>query len=168
MLVRFKDGVLMQSNILPLISIASLLAYVPILCYLDWKHRDIGTHNLWLPLLAVNIPILAACYWLGTYPIEMLLITALMAVAWLLLLHKRGADAVWIACITMFVVVSPISGYLFALPFLMYLIGYTAVTFWAIYLDNRLHRGIRSFSTENGIPFLIPISCAFITALVMG
>ena len=158
----------MSNNILPWISIISLLAYIPVICYLDWKHRDIGTHKIWLPLLAVNIPIVAAGYWYGFYPAILLPITAMMATAWILLLHKRGGDAVWLACISMIAVINPLSETLFTLPFLFYLIGYTAVTFWAIRLDNWVsyHKG--SFEMSNGIPFLIPISCAFVTALVMG
>lgn len=158
----------MQSNLLPWISIISLLVYIPVLCYLDWKHRDIGTHKIWLPLLAVNIPIVSAGYLTGFYPLTMLMLTATFSLAWILLLHKRGADAVWLSCITMIAVVNPLSNSLFIPAFLIYFVGYTAVTFWAVRLDNWVSWHKNSFEMENGIPFLIPISAAFVTALVMG
>ena len=158
----------MQNNsILPWISILSLLCYVPVLCYLDWKYRDIGTHKLWLPLLAINIPVTSACYLTGIYPAIMLALTCVMGFAWFLLLHHRGADCVWLICITMFAVINPKHGANFLQLFMLYLIIFTAATFWGVWLDNRLEKHINSFSMENGIPFLIPISLAFVAAVVM-
>jgi len=149
------------------------LIYAPILCYLDWKYRDIGTHKLWLPLLAVNVPVVAACYLTGVYPTLLLPITLAAGVVWILcvftpILHKKGADALWLAFISIFAVINPISHSVLLMPFLMYLVGFTAVTYWAIVLDNHMNRHIWSFKMNNGVPFLIPISCAFVTALVVG
>jgi hypothetical protein len=133
------------TSLLPWFAIISLLIYVPVLCYLDWKHRDIGTHKL---------------------PI-MLALTIAFSLTWFLLLKHRGADCVWLICITMFAIVNPRTGMNFIQPFLMYLIIFTAATFWGIWLDNRFKKHVNSFSMENGIPFLIPISLAFVAAVVM-
>ena len=76
--------------ILPWISIVSLLAYIPVLCYLDWNYRDIGTHKIWLPLLAVNIPVVAAGYLTGYYPAVFLLLDLIVAMAWVLLVKTSG------------------------------------------------------------------------------
>ena len=145
----------------------SLLAYVPVLCYLDYKHRDIGTHKLWLPLLAINIPVVSAGYLTGLYPPIFLALTISFSLAWFALLHHRGADCVWLICITMFAVINPRTGMNFIQGFLMYLIIFTAATFWGIRLDNRFRRHVNNFGMENGIPFLIPISLAFVAAVVM-
>ena len=150
-----------------MISIVSLLIYVPILCYLDYKHRNIGTHKLWLPLLAVNIPVLAAGYLTGLYPPIMLLLTVAFSLIWFFMFYRRGADCVWLICITMFAVINPKTGMNFIQGFLMYLIIFTAATFWGIWLDNRFQKHINSFSMENGIPFLIPISAAFVAAVII-
>ena len=156
----------MQNNMLPWFSIISLLIYVPFLCYLDWKHRDIGTHKLWAPLLAWNIPIVSAGYLTGLYSPLMLILTLAFSLTWFLLLKHRGADCVWLICITMFAVINPRTGMNFIQPFLLYLIIFTAATFWGIWLDNRFHH-IKGVYMTNGIPFLIPISLAFIAAVVM-
>jgi hypothetical protein len=163
----------MSNNILPWISIISLLIYAPVLCYLDYKHRDIGTHKLWLPLLAINIPVVSAGYLTGLYNPIMLPITLAFSLTWFALLHHRGADCVWLICITMFAVINPMKsgigtiGGNFIQGFMMYLIIFTAATFWGIWLDNRIRRHVTGFSMENGIPFLIPISAAFVAAVVM-
>lgn len=157
----------MVASLLPWISIISLLAYVPILCYLDYKHRDIGTHKIWLPLLAINIPVVSAGYLIGVYSPIMLALTVAFSITWFLLLKHRGADCVWLICITIFAVINPRTGMNFIQGFLMYLIIFTAATFWGIRLDNRFRRNIESFNMENGIPFLIPISLAFVAAVVM-
>ena len=156
----------MQNSLLPWISVISILIYVPFVCYLDWKHRDIGTHKLWLPLLAINIPVVSAGYLTGLYSPTMLLLTLAFSIAWFLLLKHRGADCVWLICITMFAVINPRTGMNFIQPFVMYLIIFTAATFWGIWIDNRFHH-IKGLYVENGIPFLIPISLAFIAAVVM-
>ena len=157
----------MITSMLPWITIISLIVYVPVLCYLDWKHRDIGTHKLWLPLLAINIPVVSAGYLTGLYPPIMLALTLSFSLAWFALLRHRGADCVWLICITMFVVINPRTGTNFIQPFLIYLIIFTANTFWGIWLNNHFQKHIHSFSMENGIPFLIPLSLAFIAAVVM-
>jgi hypothetical protein len=152
---------------LPWISIASLFCYVPVLCYLDWKYRDIGTHKLWLPLLAINIPVIAAGYLTGYYPPILLILTTVLSFAWFLLFHTKGADCVWLICITMFAVVHPVSGIAFIYPFLMYLVVFTAASIWWVVLDNRIRKGAWKFEIANGVPYLIPISLAFITAVFL-
>ena len=154
---------------LPWFSIISLILYIPIICYLDWKHRDIGTHKLWLPLLAWNIPVVSAGYLTGLYSPVMLALTLAFSIAWFLLFTSKylpGADCVWLICITMFAVINPRTGMNFIQPFVMYLIIFTAATFWGVWIDNRFHH-VKGVWVKNGIPFLIPISLAFIAAVVM-
>lgn len=158
---------MIYTSMLPWFSVASILLYIPIVCYLDWKYRDIGTHKIWLPLVAWNIPVVVAGYLTGLYSPVMFGLTVMFSLAWFMMLRHRGADCVWLICITMFAVINPIHGGNFIQPFLIYLIVFTAATFWGIWLDNRMRKHINSFEMENGIPFLIPISTAFIMAVVM-
>lgn len=156
-----------ETTMLPWITIASILIYIPVLCWLDWKYRDIKTHKLWLPLIAVNIPVVTAGYITGLYDPVLLFITTIFSLAWFGLLYRRGADCVFLICITMFAVINPVSGTNFIQGFLLYLVIFTAATYWGILLDNRLRKHIWSFDMTNGIPYLIPISCAFIAAVIM-
>lgn len=156
--------------LLPWIPIITLLIYCPLVCWLDWKHRDIGTHKIWLPLLAINIPVLIAGYATKIYPLGLIPVTVLISLFWLVLFTrwKRGADAWWLVWITMFAVINPLYNYIFVESFLVYLIIFTAAAYWAIWLDNRLVKHINGFEMENGIPFLIPISCAFVATVVIA
>ena len=155
---------------LPWFSIISLILYIPIICYLDWKHRDIGTHKLWLPLLAINIPVTAAGYLTGLYSPIMLILTLAFSITWFLLLKHRGTDCVWLICITMFVVVNPRTGMNFIQPFLMYLIIFTLGAMWYSTLDQIIiqrKRVCADILFNLYIPNLLVISLAFIAALVM-
>lgn len=156
-------------SLIPWIPIISLLVYCPVVCWLDWKYRDIGTHKIWLPLLAINIPALIAGYATNIYPWGLIPVTILISLFWLAVFTrwKRGADAWWLVWITMFAVINPLYNYIFVESFLVYLIIFTAAAYWAVWLDNRLVKHINGFEMENGIPFLIPISCAFIAAVVI-
>jgi hypothetical protein len=155
------------TSMLPWISLVSFLIYIPVICYLDLKYRDIGTHKLWLPLIAVNIPVLSAAYLTGAYPPVFLFLSVMISFAWFLMFHHRGADCMWLIMISMFAVIDPRSGTYILQPFLMYLFIFTAGTFWYVWLDNRVRKGVGSFEMENGIPFLIPISLALIAAVVV-
>ena len=155
--------------LIPWIPAITLLIYTPLVCYLDVKHRDIGTHKIWLPLLAINIPVLIAGYATGIYPINILPATIGIAMVWLGIFSylKRGADAWWLVWISLFSVVHPITGFTMTQPFLIFMFVATAATFWYVWLDNRLIRKTTGFAMENGIPFMVPISLAYIAALVI-
>jgi len=158
----------MYTDMLPWIAIMSLTAYIPFLCYMDWKHRDIGTHKIWLPLLALNLPVWVAGYITGLYPLALLGATVVFSIVWFMLMYRRGADCVWLICITMFAVINPVTHTNLIQPFVVYLIIFTAATFWGIWLDNRIRYRINSFSMDHGIPYLIVISLAFLAAVVVG
>ena len=161
---------------LPLITVLSFLAYCPVLCYLDWMYRDIKTHRLWVPLILVNVPILLTGYATGEYPLKLAAISAVSIALWFLLiwasltwLGKRpNADFVWLSLISIFIVVNPFTRQPFMLMFSFFLVGMTAATYWAIFVDNLIRKHILSLKMEYGIPYLIPISCALVLALVVS
>jgi len=162
--------------ILSLITALSFLVYCPVLCYLDWKYRDIKTHYLWVPLLVLNIPLLVFGYATGIYPWVLALVSVFGIALWtglflgfLIWLDKRpSADFVWLCLISIFMVLNPFTGAPFMQMFTFYLVGMTAATYWAIFLDNLILNHVLSLKMENGIPYLIPISCALILALVVS
>lgn len=155
---------------LPWIPIISLLVYAPVVSYLDWKYRDIGTHKIWLPLIALNLPVLIAGYATGLYPAILLPVTLLFSIMWLALFtyYQRGADGWWLVWITLFAVINPVYNIIFIQTFVVYLIVFTASAFWWVLLDNRLMKKVWSFEIGRGIPFIIPISVAFIVAVVVA
>ena len=157
--------------VLPLITALSFLAYCPIICYLDWKYRDISDPRLWLPLIAFNIPIIIAGYAIGTYPSILAAISLIAVILWILLVlldKLEGADFQWLSLISVFIPLNPFTGQPFMLMFSFFLVGMTAVTYFGIFMDNLMQKHILSLEMKRGIPFLIPISCALILALVVS
>ena len=164
-------------DLLHWVPVITFLLYAPYLSYLDYRYRDIGTHKIWLPLLLVNIPVLITGILIGTYEWNLIAIAIMGAIGWAIgysLLAVRthyipGADFVYLALISLFIIVNPITDLPFWFMFSFYLVAWTAMFFGWIYLDNRIRNGIRgraAFQMERGIPFLIPISLALITAVV--
>jgi len=153
------------------ITTLSFMIYTPILCYLDWKYRDIKSHKIWIPLAAINLPIWYYGFMFGAYPEILLWISIISIVVWGALMSKGiipGGDAWFLFWISLFMVLNPISGQPFMITFLFYLVGFTAASYFYVFLDNLLIKREASFNMERGLPFLIPISCALITAVVMG
>lgn len=162
---------MLLSNFFAWVTVISFLMYLPMICYLDWKYRDIKTHKIWLPLLAVNLPFVIGGYLLGTYPAVLLIPAIAGVIAWFLLERigiLPGGDFVFLSLISLFVAINPISGNPFVLGFTIYLVVFTAASLWYILIDNLVNRHKFSLQIERGLPFLIPISCAFIFAVVMG
>ena len=158
--------------VLSLITALSFLAYCPIICYLDWKYRDIISHKLWLPLIAFNIPILLAGYATGTYSVNLALISFIAVILWFMLVFMdklEGADFVWLSLISIYIPLNPFTGQPFMLMFSFFLVGMTAATYFGIFMDNLMQKHILSLEMKRGIPFLIPISCALVVlALVVS
>lgn len=161
-------------NPLPWITALTFLAYIPILCYLDWKHRDIQTHAIWIPLIFINSPFLWIGYLSGIYPIYLIIPSAIGIIAWGILTAVGilpGGDFWFLSMVSIFMVINPKSGQPFIEAFSLYLMIFTAAAFWYIILDNLIinKKPLKEcLHIEKGLPFMIPISCAVIMALVMG
>ena len=158
-------------NILLWIVTISFLIYCPVLSWLDWKYRDIKTHLIWLPLIAVNLPILFAGYYFGLYQIPFLILSIIGIAAWLVLLLLKilpGADFMFLSLVSLFMVLNPVSGLPFMQMFSFYVVGMTAATIFGIVLDKRLQHEKVSLYMILDFPYLITFSGAFILAVVMG
>ena len=164
------------SNPLLWIVTISFIIYCPILSWLDWKHRDIGTHYLWLPLIAVNLPILCTGYYSRLYPPVFALISLIAVALWFGITISEivpggklpGADFVWLSLISIFMVLNPMSGRPFMLMFSFYLVGMTLAAIFGVILDKRLQHEKISWHTVLDFPYMIPICCALVLAVVMG
>ena len=169
----------MSSNLFPWLTVLTFFLYAPYLSYLDYRYRDIGTHKIWLPLILLNIPVWVAGILTGIYYWNLIAIAIAGAFVWaagywLVAIRTHyipGADFVYLALISLFIIINPVNGLPFWLMFSFYLAAWTLMFFGWIYLDNRIRKGIEgraAFQMERGIPFLIPISLALITTVVTG
>jgi hypothetical protein len=164
-------------SILLQIPTISLLLYVPVVCYSDLKWREIP-HLWWLPLWAVNVPVMVWLYSIGLYPIYALPISLIMAaIFWAM--HRfdyiQGADTLWLWAISLFFVLNPV-------PFLhgpeqfifyLYLMAMMILTAPVLFFMN-LARGFRGSLKEMmgewplGVPLALPISAALLLTVVLG
>jgi len=164
-------------NILLQIPIISLLLYVPVVCYADLKWREIP-HLWWLPLWAVNVPVMVWFYLVGFYPIYALPISLIMAgIFWTM--HQfdylQGADTLWLWAISLFFVLNPVP--ILHGPeqfiFYLYLMAMMILTAPVLFFLNAL-QGIRGnlyimmSNWPRGVPLVLPISAAFLLTVVLG
>ena len=161
------------------IPILVVLCYTPILCYLDIKYRDIHSHAIWLPALITNIPVFFLLFHTGVYQWWTVLLSIIGVVFWFLSMRMgiiNGADFVFLSLIFLFAVINPISGNLMFLPVMIFLIVWTAASIWYIFLKNKRDATInktpvsvlKALTIKGGLPMMIPISLAFISAVVFG
>ena len=165
------------NDLLPWITTLTFIAYCPVLCYLDWRYRDILSHTIWIPLLITNIPIVLTGYATGVYPVSLAYVSFIGAILWMVLgtvtsiILKRpnlNADFFYLGLISLFMILNPITGQPFMLGFSFYLVGMTAASYWYVFADNLIRKHEISFHMDTGLPYLIPISCALVLALVVG
>jgi hypothetical protein len=158
------------SNMLLLFPVISFLVYCPVLCYLDWKYRDIKTHDIWMPLVATNLPVLFAAYILGLYSPVFVALSFVAVVLWFIVMRAGilpGGDFMWLSLISVFVVLNPFTKQPFMLMFSFYLIGMTIAAYWGVLVDNLIQKHTISLKMEQGLPYLIPISAAFVAAVFL-
>lgn len=168
---------MIDDHIAILVPVISFLIYIPILCYLDIRSREVD-HWIWLPLVIPNSIIAAYMYLIGSYPWYSLLIS-LIVIGIFFYCQKNhlieGADYIFLCCITMFFVVNPFpyAHGLMQIPFYIYLIVSMMVTALGVLAYNYLagnRWGLVDMMSRypRGIPFMLPISAAFIVTLLWG
>jgi hypothetical protein len=157
--------------------VISLLLYVPFVCYADLKWRQF-LHSWWIPLWAVNVPIIFYFYRLGFYPIYTLPVSLIMAgIFWAM--HQldfiQGADLIFLWSISLFFVAAPLPvphGGIQPL-FCLYLAAAMIFTAPVVLLLN-LRRGTQGSLLAmmtwlpGGVPMALPISAALIMTVVLG
>jgi hypothetical protein len=151
---------------------AILLLYVPLVCYLDGKHREVR-HEWWIPLVTVNAPLSAFLIIIGVYQWYMLVISAVAIVLAFAAMKRewiQGADFMFIMFIVLFLQYNPVSGHwLMALPFFIFLTAALIITAWFILLRNILNNYHTSpLHYPRGIPLMLPISAALILTILLA
>jgi hypothetical protein len=153
------------------VPIISLLIYVPIVCYLDWKVREVEP-IMWLGLVIVNLPITILFYLGGLY-LWWMFVISLIAItiyyAAMLMHYIEGADFMYIMFILLFFIYNPISGHwLMALPFSIFFAACTGIAgIWVLTYNLVKGNGV-SFEFDRGFPMMIPISAALVLTVMLA
>jgi len=149
----------------------SLLAYIPLVCYLDLKRRTVE-HYLWLPLWIVNVPVALYLYHEGLYTVAAIPLSLIIG-AFLYLAMRRGmfngADLLYLWAISAFFIINP-----FPVPhgiafvgFYIYLVAAMLLTIPVVMVLN-VRAGRKGFQYPGGIPMMLPISAALLMTVAFG
>lgn len=154
----------------------TFLCYIPVLWYLDIRHREID-HRIWVWLFLIGTPITAWMYITGLYPINSLVLSIVMVAIFYFAYLKdylQGADFMYLFFISVFWVINPIPvpHGLMQILFYIYLMATLILTASVVLIYN-YWKGYRWGLIEmmstwpGGVPFVIPISIAFLASLVI-
>ena len=153
------------------VPVITLLAYTPLVCYLDWKYREV-THDWWLGLVTSNVPVWLLLIALGAYEWWAIVISLVATAIWFILMRMHfieGADFMYLMWISLFFIYNPVSGHwLMALSMMIFFMAWLGVFGLFLVMYNITHgRGI-SFEMEGHVPMMLPISLALITTVVLA
>jgi hypothetical protein len=146
-----------------------LLLYIVPACYNDIKKREMPV-GFWTVLYSVCIPITILLYVNGTYPIEMLGLSAIAIIVYLALLMRglyQGADFWFLTWIALFLVQSPLKGnILIPISFGILLVA-SVIIFGMLHQTHVFDRWFVSHNLP-GFPMMLPISLALILTVVIA
>lgn len=173
------------------IGAGTTLAFLPLMCYLDWKYREVPW-GLFLALAIANAPVTFLIYAAGWLPWTHA-ITSLMICGFAFAVWKwfgagafSAADRNLICCIALFFYWNPFNPALdtqyvafiamvYQLKFLVYLIVVLCVMPLCIFAFNMGAGYNKEYTVwemvtkvPRGIPMIIPISVAYVIALFWG
>jgi hypothetical protein len=164
-------------EILIRLPVAILLVYVPFICILDLKWREIPP-AIWLPLWIVNVPTVSYLYLAGFYPWYALPFSLIMCGIFRAMYSRgliHGADVYWLWAVSLFFVVNPfpVPHGIEQFPFYVFLITTMMLTagilLWANYRAGRRGTVVQMLSNyPGGVPLVLPISAAFLLTVVFG
>lgn len=156
-------------DVLVWVPMLSLVAYIPLVCYLDLKKREVE-HIYWLPLWVVNLPIVVFFYLEGYYPIYDLVYSAIpICVAGFMCAEKwiGGADFLYVTAISLFFVLNPYPiPHGSMAPIFLIFWGAALLVVWFFNQARRVVHGGMDYSVRV-IPGMIPISAALIMTVVV-
>jgi hypothetical protein len=156
---------------LPWLPVLTLLAYIPIVCVLDWKFREVD-HIWWIGLVVVNAPAYLLLAVTGIYEWWMFVLSlgAILIYYGLMQMHYiEGADFMYIMWIMLFFVYNPISGHwLMALPFSIFFAACTGIAgIWVLTYNLVKGKGV-SFDIDGHVPMMLVISAALVLTVMLA
>lgn len=155
----------MIENVFVWIPALVILAYLPLVVYLDLKYREIEHYN-WAVMYTVCLPITGFLYAIGYYPTVLLPISFGAVTAYYILMRKgffEGADFMFLAGISLFFVQNPISGLVlmpvsFGIFLMTAIILVNVITKFVLRTDKKFNQTF---------PMIIIISAAYVITLVL-
>lgn len=164
-------------NILLWINLLVLIAYTPIVCYFDIKYREFHP-ALWIPMILLCGPIFIHMTISGLYPWYSFVLSLIMIGIFRMAMYMKfieGADFLYLSLISLFWVVNPVGWThgLMQIQFYVYLLFVSMITATIILIynylsDNRWDVVMMMSEYKNGIPYMVPISAAFLLSVIMG
>ena len=158
------------------IILAMFLAYIPVLCYLDLKYREVN-HWIWTPMFLIGTCITVYMYIQGYYLLDTLVGTLLSILIFYVLMETdyiQGADFLFLSFITAFWIINPypINHGMMQLIFFIDLLTIMILTSLVVLIYNIVKGNrwglIKMMNTyPRGLPYMIPISVAFLMSLVV-
>ena len=143
-----------------------LLYYIPWACYYDLKYRELPA-GFWMPLSVVCVPVTVILYLTGIYPWYLAVLSGGMTGFYYILYCMdlfEGADFIYLAAITLFLVQNPVSGHILVpLTFGIYLIA-SVVILALVYNIPQVKMRV----AKENLPGLLTISLALILTVAMG
>lgn len=160
---------LLDPSLIYWIPVMSLLAYIPLVCYLDVKIREVE-HIYWYPLVMVNMLPVIVLFALGN---GMFYVLGLVAtVIWFVAMRFHlfeGADFLYLTWISLFFIYNPISNHwLMVLPFTIFLTACLTISaMWVLIFNLFKGKGF-TLNVTNGFPMMYPISAALILTVMLA
>lgn len=151
----------------------TVLLSLPIVCILDMKYREVPNW-IWVAMLIPNIPALWIMYTNGM-PISYLALSLGLVGLYFIIWSKGwigGADAKFLSVIALIIPISPFSYNPFQITFYICLLIVLGMVPFIVYLRNHIkcHEQITMKEKwsywPRGIPYMIPISFAFVLAVL--
>jgi len=147
-----------------------MLLYIPVLCYMDWKNREVP-HDTWKLLIAFGCMSLIAGLLTGFYEWWMFVLAIVPIGLYFIAMKSNcieGADWIFISLISLFFLYNPVTGLWFPiLSFTIFLVAMLAITAFIVLEYNLLVHKTISFKLEGGVPLMFPISAALILTVVL-
>ena len=160
-----------------LVPLCSIMAYLFPVCVLDIKYREVNPF-LWAPLLIVNVPVMVYLYVSEWYPWYCFLISLVTCGIFYAIWKTdllQGADYLFLSFIALFWIVNPHNPWPHGIQiqFYFYLLATMAVTAVLVFIYNvwsdRKGTWIQMLQDyPRGIPFMLPISLAFVLSYFLG
>ena len=159
------------------INLVAFLLYIPVICYLDIRYREVNPLH-WIPLVLVASPILIYALVSELIPWYSPVISGVMILIFYLAMHLgylEGADYLFLCLISIFWVVNP-TPYphgLMQIVFYIYFLFVSAMTAVVVLIYNIIKGNnwgpVDMMSRyPRGVPYLVPISIAFLMSVMYG
>lgn len=168
---------MIETTTLLWINLVAFLCYIPVVCYLDIKYREVDP-RYWIPLVVVCLPILLYTIMWELVPWYSLVISGVMILIFHSAMRLRcleGADFLFLSLISLFWVVTPVGWVhgLMQIQFYIFFAFASAITAIYILMYNIMNGNdwdILKMMSEYpcGFPYMITISIAFLMSVVLG